>query len=116
VGEAIADYLRRGRPHTTSRQVFLTARPPFVGFPRSSTADGIIHRALKKAGLKPPRQGTYLLRHTVATEMLRKGSSLAEIGELLRHRHPDTTAIYAKVDLASLRGLAVAWPEVKAHE
>jgi integrase/recombinase XerD len=55
-------------------------------------------------------KGSHLFRHTLATQMLRHGASLDEIGELLRHRSPETTAIYAKVDLASLRSLAVAWP------
>jgi site-specific recombinase XerD len=56
------------------------------------------------------RKGAHLFRHTLATEMLRQGASLAEIGELLRHRHPNTTTIYAKVDLPALRGLALPWP------
>ena len=56
------------------------------------------------------RKGAHLLRHSLATDMLRKGASLDEIGEVLRHKSPDTTAIYAKVDLNSLQALALPWP------
>jgi len=55
-------------------------------------------------------KGAHLLRHSLATQMLGNGASLGEIGEILRHRNPQTTTIYAKVDLASLRALALAWP------
>jgi site-specific recombinase XerD len=60
--------------------------------------------------VRSARTGAHLLRHSLATELLRQGASLAEIGEVLRHRSPDTTAIYAKVDLAALRTLALPWP------
>ena len=68
-------------------------------------------RAVKRVGLDPAHKGAHLLRHSLATGMLRRGASLAEIGELLRHRHPDTTVIYAKVDIDALRVLAQPWPE-----
>lgn len=67
-------------------------------------------RALARAGLNPAHTGAHLLRHTVATQMLRQGASLAEIGELLRHRNQQTTMIYTKVDLDLLRPLALPWP------
>jgi len=67
-------------------------------------------RALQRAGLNPPRKGAHLLRHSLATGMLRDGASLAEIGQLLRHRQPTTTQIYAKVDITVLRGIALPWP------
>ena len=70
----------------------------------------LVRRALAKAGVSSARTGAHLLRHSLATELLRQGASLAEIGEVLRHRSPDTTAIYAKVDLAALRTLALPWP------
>jgi site-specific recombinase XerD len=66
---------------------------------------------LTRAGLNPPRKGAHLLRHTLACTMLRRGASLAEIGDVLRHRSPDTTALYAKVDVEALRTLAPAWPQ-----
>ena len=110
VGEALVTYLREGRPHCSTRRVFLRARAPRRGFSSSVAIADIVRRALERAGLHPPRKGAHLLRHTLATQMLRKGASLAEIGEVLRHQHPDTTAIYAKVDLQALRALAQPWP------
>jgi len=65
---------------------------------------------LARAGIASPRPGAHLFRHTLATELLRQGASLAEIGQVLRHRHADTTRIYAKVDLPALRQLAPPWP------
>jgi site-specific recombinase XerD len=65
--------------------------------------------ALARAGVDSPRKGAHLFRHSLATQMLRHGASLTEIGELLRHQHPNTTMIYAKVDLLALRRLAPAW-------
>jgi hypothetical protein len=69
-----------------------------------------VTRALKKAGIASERKGGYLFRHTLATEMLGRGASLQEIGEVLRHRKADTTRIYAKVDFRALRNLAQPWP------
>ena len=67
-------------------------------------------QAVARAGIDPPFKGSHLLRHSLATEMLRHGASLKDIGEILRHRHPETTQIYAKVDLSALRVLALPWP------
>jgi site-specific recombinase XerD len=58
----------------------------------------------------PPRRGAHLFRHSLAAELLRRGASLSEVGEVLRHRHMSTTQIYAKVDLAALHALAQPWP------
>jgi len=110
VGQALATYLRQGRPPCGLRRVFVCARAPRRGFSSSVAVCTIVRRALARAGLHPPSTGAHLLRHTLATEMLRRGASLAEIGEILRHRHPDTTAIYAKVDLEALRAVAPPWP------
>lgn len=110
VGQALATYVRRGRPPCASRRVFLCARAPRRGFTSSVAVCTIVRRAVARAGLHPPSTGAHLFRHTLATEMLRRGASLAEIGEILRHRHPDTTAIYAKVDLEALRRVAPPWP------
>lgn len=110
VGTALATYVRQGRPSCGSRRVFLCAKAPRRGFSTSVAVCTIVRRALMRAGLHPPSQGAHLLRHSLATEMLRRGASLVEIGEILRHRHPDTTAIYAKVDLAALRAVAPPWP------
>ena len=110
VGAALADYLRRLRPACSCRQVFVRMKAPHRGFASSVAICSIVRRALERAGLNPPHKGAHLLRHSVATHMLRQGASLAEIGELLRHRSQQTTMIYAKVDLDLLRPLALPWP------
>ncbi len=110
VGEALARYIQHGRPRCTTRRVFIRGRAPRDGFANSSAICCIVERALARAGVHSARKGAHLFRHTLATQMLRHGASLGEIGQVLRHRHPDTTLIYAKVDLGALRTLAVAWP------
>jgi site-specific recombinase XerD len=110
VGEAVATYLRSGRPHCVCRRVFLRHRAPIAGFAHSITVSTIVRRALIRAGIDSVRKGAHLFRHTLATDLLRNGASLDEIGELLRHRSPNTTALYAKVDLTALRSLALSWP------
>lgn len=109
-GEALAAYLRSDRPRTRSRRVFVRMKAPHSGFAGPSTVSTIVRRALKRAGLHPPAKGAHILRHTLATGMLREGASMTEIGQVLRHRSPNTTEIYAKVDLAGLRSLAQSWP------
>jgi site-specific recombinase XerD len=109
VGEAIALYLRRDRPHCSCRTVFVRNRAPFVGFSSSTGISGLVRRALTRAGIESVHKGAHVFRHTLATELLRGGSSLDDIGEVLRHQSPNTTAIYAKVDLASLRSIALPW-------
>jgi site-specific recombinase XerD len=106
----LATYLRQGRPACESRRVFICAKAPRRGFTSSVAVCTIVRRALARAGLHPPSTGAHLFRHSLATEMLRRGASLTAIGEILRHRHPDTTAIYAKVDLGALRAVAPPWP------
>lgn len=110
VGAAIAAYLRHGRPPSTSRRVFLRNRAPIRGFLSQCAIGSIIRHALHRAGIHAPTTGAHQFRHGLATEMLRHGASLTEIGEILRHRHVQTTMIYAKVDLTALRTLALPWP------
>lgn len=110
VGAAIADYLRHGRPSASSRCVFLRAKAPAAGFKGQSGVGSMVRHALARAGIDACRTGAHQFRHALACQMLRQGASLSEIGELLRHRSPQTTAIYAKVDLASLATLALPWP------
>jgi site-specific recombinase XerD len=107
VGSALASYLRRSRPRVQSRKVFLRLRAPHRGL-SSGGVIGIVHGACRRAGFS--HLGAHRLRHTAATQMLRHGSSLTEIAQVLRHRNVDTTAIYAKVDRVSLRQLAQPWP------
>ena len=110
VGQAIAAYLRDGRPSSTSRRVFLRAKAPIRGFRGASGVGSIVRHSIKRADLKTPTYGAHQFRHGLATEMLRQGASLGEIGDLLGHRHPQTTKIYTKVDLEALRTLAMPWP------
>ncbi|MFI4895613.1 MAG: tyrosine-type recombinase/integrase [Steroidobacterales bacterium] len=110
VGDALARYVQHGRSRCATRRVFVRARAPRVGFANSSAICCIVERALARAGVNSVRKGSHLFRHTLATEMLRHGASLGDISQVLRHRHPDTTLIYAKVDLCALRTLALAWP------
>jgi site-specific recombinase XerD len=112
VGDALATYLRRDRPPHPPRRVFLCMRAPRRGFANPSTVSTIVRRALARAGLSPALKGAHLLRHSLATRMLRHGASLPEIGLVLRHRTVQTTEIYAKVDIAGLRALAQPWPEM----
>jgi site-specific recombinase XerD len=113
VGQAIADYLQRGRPATPERRIFVRHRRP-VGEPLTSFAvQSTIRRAFLRANLDTASKGTHILRHTLATQMIRKGASLKEIADVLRHRHLDTTFIYTKVDLPMLAEVAMPWPEVK---
>lgn len=110
VGEAIVAYLRRGRPRSSSRRVFLRGRAPIRGFLGPCAIGSIVRHALKRAGINAPTTGAHQFRHALATQMLRHGASLTEIGEVLGHRSPETTKIYAKVDLDALRRLALPWP------
>ena len=110
VGKAVASYLRQGRPRCSSRRVFLRARAPVRGFRGASGVGSIVRHRLQRAGVDAPTHGAHQFRHGLATEMLRQGASLGEIGELLGHHSPETTKIYTKVDLDALRTLALPWP------
>lgn len=107
VGTAIASYLQRGRPVTTSRAVFVGTTLPPVGVSRSAVSSAV-RRASTRAGLE--MFGAHRLRHTTACNMLSAGSSLVEIGQVLRHQSLGTTARYARVDVDRLRRIARAWP------
>ena len=110
VGEAVAIYLRHHRPPCTTRRLFIRTRAPHRGFAQPSSIGAIVCRALSRAGLQPDFKGSHILRHSLATAMLRAGATMGEIGEVLRHRVPNTTEIYAKVDIQGLRSLALPWP------
>jgi site-specific recombinase XerD len=107
VGEAIAGYLQRGRHESECREVFLRAKAPFSPI-AAKTVSSTVRRACQRAGL--PVIGAHRLRHTAACEMVAAGVPLTAVGQVLRHRSLQTTAIYARVDLEQLRRLAVAWP------
>jgi len=106
VGEAVAGYLR-DRRHAAGRAVFLTVLPPFRGLAASGLG-AIVHQACRRAGV--PECGPHTLRHSLASGLLAAGASLPEVGEILRHSDPRTTAIYAKVDRTALASLVRPWP------
>jgi integrase/recombinase XerD len=108
VGEAIVGYLQHGRPATAQdRRVFVRVKAPHQGL-TSSGITNVVVAAGRRSGLG--WLTAHRLRHTAATGMLRAGSPLAEVGQVLRHRRPLSTAIYAKVDIEALRALARPWP------
>lgn len=111
VGEAIVDYLKNGRAGN-SRTLFVSAKTPHPPFKNAQILNTLLCDAFERTGLKPPQKyvGSHLLRHSLATDMLRKGASLDEIGDVLRHRARMTTTIYAKYDINALRSIARQWP------
>jgi site-specific recombinase XerD len=114
VGQAIVIYLREGRPRTNVDALFVRCRAPFRALGSHCAVSVIVDRALKRAKVvRPSRGAAHLLRHSVATSMLRQGASLQDIAAILRHRSVETTQIYAKVDVAALRQIAQPWPEVQ---
>lgn len=111
VGEALAAYIRHERV-STSRTLFVKRRAPNGPFECGEVANNILKGAFAATGIKPPSPyvGSHVLRHSLATSMVRKGASLAEVGDVLRHRSRTSTMIYAKMDLDGLRSIAQAWP------
>ena len=110
VGNAIANYLTSGRPTCHDRHVFIRETAPRTGMSDASSVSALVMSALLRAGIESVRKGAHLFRHSLATNMLRKGASFKEIGEVLGHRNQYTTQLYAKVDLSSLERLALPWP------
>jgi site-specific recombinase XerD len=106
-GEALAGYLRHGRPSVECPSVILTSYAPFRGIHPSSITR-VVYRACQRAGQNPV--GGHRLRHALATEMLRQGGDLVEIGQVLRHRDLASTSVYAKLDRVALRSIARPWP------
>jgi integrase/recombinase XerD len=114
VGYAIVDYLQDGRPRTDTDVLFIRSRAPFRAFASHCAVSVIVARAMRRAGVTCQRRGAaHVLRHSTATSMLRQGASLQDIADILRHRSIETTQIYAKVDVTTLRQIAQPWPEVQ---
>ncbi len=111
VGDAIAAYLACRRSTCPSNHVFLRNVAPFRPFRNGDGVSSVVKRLMQRAGIVAPVKGAHVLRHTAATEMLRHGVPLEKIGLVLRHRGIDTTAHYAKVDVALLKQIAQPWPE-----
>jgi integrase len=111
VGQAIAEYLRSGRPATSCRQVFVRHTVPVGIAIGPSLIRGVIRRAFARTEGCSHWAGTHVLRHTAASRLHRRGAGLKEVADLLGHRSLDTTAIYTKVDLPALAAVALPWPE-----
>src|SRR5439155_25792406 len=105
VGEALASYLRRDRPHCRTRRVFVCTKAPRRGFAGPSTLTTIVRRALDRANLHSEFKGAHLLRHALSTSMLRCGATMGEIGEVLRLRARRTTEVWAEVNVESHRSV-----------
>ena len=111
VGAAIVAYLRNGRPKSSCRRLFIRTLAPYVGFASGCAITMIAKTALDRVGIEGcAHRGAHIFRHSLATELLRSGATLTEIGQLLRHLSHDTTRIYAKVDIEALRTLSLPWP------
>ncbi|HMB37322.1 MAG TPA: site-specific integrase, partial [Methylomirabilota bacterium] len=104
VGAAVVTYLRHARPKSSCRRLFLRTSAPHVGFSHPSAITTIAKTALAHSSVRGfAHQGAHIFRHSLATELLRSGATLSEIGQLLGHQGHDTTRIYAKVDIDTLR-------------
>jgi integrase/recombinase XerD len=111
VGEAILEYLRKGRPPVQDTRIFIRMVAPWRPLGVSSVS-ALVARGIARAGVETPFRGAHVLRHSAATEILRQGATLQQVGAVLRHRYLDTTAHYAKVDVNRLRAIVLPWPEV----
>lgn len=109
VGKAIALYVAEERPRIASRRLFLRLCAPIRGLAGREAVSSVVRSRLEQAGLHPAVRGAHLLRHSLATRMIRAGASMAEIGEVLRHHSPGTTEVYAKIDFEALRAIAQPW-------
>ena len=112
VGKAILEYLKHGRPPSKYHNVFLLTRAPWTPLDRNNIAY-VVNRHIQLAGLKPPRHGAHLLRHSFATHLIRAGVPLKHIGDMLGHRNPESTHIYTKTATEQLRQVALEVPEVR---
>ena len=109
-GDALLHYLAHFRPQIDDEHVFLRIHAPLGPLPSSGPISKLVRRTIQRAGIETPSLGAHMLRHSAATEWLRQGSSLELIGAVLRHRCIESTAHYAKVDVAMLRSVAQPWP------
>jgi integrase/recombinase XerD len=113
IGEALALHIRQDRRVSESRRVFQRVYPPHVGLTGPAAIGHIVRQALARAGVRRSGRGAaHLFRHGLATQMIRRGASLTEISEVLRHRSPNTTAVYTQVSFDALRTVARSWPVV----
>ena len=109
-GEALAAYLKDGRPSSDKRAVFLNLCPPYRPIESVQTIWAVAVQALKNAGVSTSRPGAHVFRHTVATHMVCGGATFKSVSEVLGHQTLGVTGIYAKLDLSSLAQVALPWP------
>lgn len=109
-GAALASYLQQARPLSTERAVFLSHLPPHKPLLTAYALGNLVNRLLRQAGIGAPCSGIYVLRHTLATTMVRNGASFKEVADILGHNSLTTTGIYAKLDLPTLAQVALPWP------
>ena len=109
-GAALASYLHKARPVSTERAVFLSSAPSHPPLRGNGFVAKLVNRLLRQAGIGAPCSGAYVLRHTLATTMVRRGASFKQVADILGHSSLTTTGIYAKLDLPSLAQVALPWP------
>ena len=109
VGDTVLTYLERARPRVADDRVFFALNAPIRPLKYVGVVTNIVRNAIRKAGIDAPTKGASLLRHSAATTMLRGGATLDMVGAVLRHRSPDMTAHYAKVDVPMLQQIAQPW-------
>ena len=110
VGTSLAAYLTKGRPASSERLVLLSHHPPYQPLRSTGVLSSFVNSLLKQAGILAPCSGTHVLRHTLATGMVRHGATFKDVADILGHRSFTTTGIYAKLDLPTLAKVALPWP------
>lgn len=112
VGKAVADYISHGRGAVAARALFVTSHAPYRPLKDGQILNNLLRTAFASTGLKPPAPyvGSHILRHSLAVNLVRRGASLEEIGDMLRHRSRQSTMIYARLDIDGLRSITQPWP------
>jgi site-specific recombinase XerD len=110
VGRALIAYLKKGRPNSSQRAIFLRCCPPYTPLKNSGSVSSIARSYLKRAGVASTGCAAHALRHTAATGLVAKGASFKEVADILGHQRLATTAIYAKLDIERLAQVALPWP------
>lgn len=110
LAKALIDYLKKGRPKTNSRFIFVYHRAPYGQPVKPETIRNVMRRAYQRCDLPTNLTGTHILRRTFATRLLCSGTSIKDIADIMRHRSIDTTMFYTKVNLPQLKQVALPWP------
>lgn len=111
VGQALVAYLRRGRPPTDAREIFVRHHGAPRAFCKSSSVYAVVRHAFDRAQIRSTRRGPHVLRHALATHLVQRGCALNVVGDLLGHQHPDSTLPYTKLAIDDLREVALEVPE-----